>query len=134
MDEVRMYFRLNEGVPGYESFKRRVAFILTLIKGPEVAGWVRDMGTFLDGIDPVYDLPDVLEQFYIEFATQFQDSQKQQKARIQLKNHRMRFPEADQYISGFENLARQAGYTVGNPETVEYFIYGVSPSLLDDMV
>jgi hypothetical protein len=59
----------------YNSPIKKVAFTLTLIKGPEVAGWTCDIGTWIHGLHPVNDnVADVWGQFLIEFATQFQDS------------------------------------------------------------
>jgi hypothetical protein len=46
----------------------------------------------------------------------------------------MRFPDVDQYISNFEDLVRQAGYMVGNEETIGFFLNGLSPSILDKVV
>src|SRR5579859_5087954 len=43
MEEVKGYLRLNQDVPGFNSPIKRVALTLTLIQGPEVAGWKRDM-------------------------------------------------------------------------------------------
>jgi hypothetical protein len=53
----------------------KAAFALTLIKGPEVVGWVRDMGEFLDNLNPIVnDVPEVWEQFLNNFTECFQDS------------------------------------------------------------
>jgi hypothetical protein len=46
----------------------------------------------------------------------------------------MRFPEVDQYISDFEDLVCQASYTVGNEETIGFFLNGLSPSILDEVI
>jgi len=46
----------------------------------------------------------------------------------------MRFPEIDQYITKFEDLAQLAGYTVGNEETINFFLKGLSQSILEDMM
>jgi hypothetical protein len=46
----------------------------------------------------------------------------------------MRFPDVDQYISDFKGLVRQAGYTVGNEETIGFFLNRLSPSILDKVV
>ena len=43
--EVKAYFCVNQDVAGFNSPIKKVAFTLTLIKGDEVAGWVKDMGT-----------------------------------------------------------------------------------------
>jgi hypothetical protein len=46
----------------------------------------------------------------------------------------MRFPNIDQYILDFEDLVRQAGYTISNEETIEFFLNGLSPSILDEVI
>jgi hypothetical protein len=46
----------------------------------------------------------------------------------------MRFPDVDQYISDFEDLVRQAGYTIGNEETIGFFLNGLSPSILEEVI
>jgi hypothetical protein len=46
----------------------------------------------------------------------------------------MRFPDVNQYISDFKDLVRQAGYTVGNEETIGFFLNGLSPSILDEVI
>jgi len=127
IEEVRAYLRLNQDVAGLNSPIKKVALTLTLIKGSEVAGWVRDMGHWLDQLNPVTDnVPLVWDQFLQEFARQFQDSQREDRARIKIENIHMRFPEIDKYISQFEELARQAGYTQGNPETTQLFLKGLT--------
>jgi len=46
----------------------------------------------------------------------------------------MKFPEIDQYIAKFEDLAHLAGYTVGNEETINFFLKGLSQSILEDVM
>jgi len=46
----------------------------------------------------------------------------------------MCFPDVDQYISDFEDLVRQASYTVGNEETIGFFLNGLSPSILEEVI
>ena len=43
----------------------------------------------------------------------------------------MIFPDINGYISQFEELARQAGYTKGNPETTQLFLSGLDRSTLE---
>ena len=77
--EVKAYFRVNEDVAGFNSPIKKVAFTLTLIKGDKVAGWVRDMGIWIDRLDRVHDnFPIIWTQFLDEFEAQFQDPNKQQ--------------------------------------------------------
>jgi hypothetical protein len=114
---------------------KKVALTLTLIKGPEVAGWVHNMGHWIDELYPAIDnVPMVWEQFQLEFACQFQDSQREDRACIKIENICMHFPEVDKYISQFKELARQAGYTQGNPETTQLFLKGLTKSVLEDVL
>jgi len=114
---------------------RKVSITLTMIKGSEVAGWARDMGRWIDALDPmVDDIELVWEQFQAEFTEQFTDSQQQQRTQLDLDNCHMKFPEIDQYIAKFEDLARLAGYTVGNEETNNFFLKGLSQSVLEDVM
>src|SRR6267142_3516012 len=46
----------------------------------------------------------------------------------------MKFPEIDQYITKFEDLAQLAGYTIGNEETINFFLKGLSQSILEDVM
>ena len=118
IEEVKAYFRINQDVAGFNSPIKKVAFTLTLIKGDEVARWVKDMGTWIDGLDLVnQNYPIVWTQFLDEFETQFQDLNKQQRARMALDKCCMQWLHISQYISNFEKYARQAGYTQGNAVT-----------------
>ena len=133
--EVRGYLCLNQDVAGFNSPMKKVSLTLTLIKRPEVARWVQDMGRWIDQLDPVIDnVPLVWEQFLHEFAQQFQDSQREDRARIKIESLCMRFPEIDEYISQFEEMARQAGYTQGSPETTQLFLKGLTKSILEDIL
>ncbi len=73
-------------------------------------------------------------QFLAEFAAQFQDSMKEERAQIELENLHMRFPDIDQFISMFEELSRQAGYLAGNAETYKMFLNGISKFLLEPIL
>jgi hypothetical protein len=46
----------------------------------------------------------------------------------------MCFPDIDQYIATFKELARQAGYTIGNGEMITFFLKGLTSSILEDIV
>jgi len=106
IEEVKGYLRLNQDVAGYNSPIKKVALTLTLMKGPQVAGWTRDMGNWLDTLDPVLDnIPDVWDQFLFEFSQQYQDSQRENRARGEIERCTMKFPEVDDYIARFEDLA-----------------------------
>ena len=46
----------------------------------------------------------------------------------------MCFSDIHQYIATFEELARQASYTIGNRETISFFLKGLTPSVLEDVM
>ena len=45
---------------------------------------------------------------------------------------KMVHPNIDEYISKFENTAREAGYTQGDEATTHYFLKGLTPGVLLD--
>ena len=74
IEEVKSYFCVNYNIVGFNSPMKQMAFTLILIKGPEVAGWTRNMGEVLDALNPLVDnIPAVWDQFLYEFSAQFQD-------------------------------------------------------------
>ena len=133
--EVKGYFRLNADVPGYNSPYKKVAFTLTLVKGEETAQWVRNMGNWLDTIDPIADnVEDLWLQFLEAYAYQFQDSQAAQRARNDLKSCRMMNNNYDEYVSKFEALADKANYTRGSAEMYNMFLEGLPTGILYDVL
>jgi hypothetical protein len=89
------------------------------------------MGNWLDSLDVINDnFPVVWDIFKDTFATRFQDSLKPQNAQSELSKLKMDFPHIDQYVACFEDLARLAGYTVGNSETINIFLRGLDPDVL----
>src|SRR5713101_6005137 len=58
------------------------------------------------------------------FEQQFNDSTRTQRSRQQLEKLQFKFPDIDQYIADFEDLANLSGYTVGNDETINLFLKG----------
>ena len=46
----------------------------------------------------------------------------------------MKKGEIDEYIAKFKELARQGSYTVGNPETTQYFLQGLQSKVLIDVL
>jgi hypothetical protein len=49
--EVKGYLCLNRDIASYNSPIKRVTFMLTLIKGEDIQGWICDMGIWLDTLD-----------------------------------------------------------------------------------
>jgi hypothetical protein len=46
----------------------------------------------------------------------------------------MVWPNIDQYIADFEKLAREANYTIGNSETIQFFIAGLPQTIAEDVL
>jgi hypothetical protein len=135
LEDVLGYLRLNTDVMGYNSPMKRVAFTLTLIEGPDVAGWKHGMGAWIDRMDPtIHNIPAVWTDFLQEFQQQFTDMQSRHHARQALEDLHMRDGAVDQYIAKFEELARNAGYTTGNEETMFLFLKGLPARLLKDVM
>ncbi len=135
LDELKLYFRLNWAVPAYQSHITHAAFTLTYIKGEQVARWVWDFGEFLDTLDPAYDDGIIVwEHFLDSFRERFQDSTKENQARNDLKKLKLTLPLIDEYTSKFEELARQAGYLAGNPETRQLFLHGLPCHILEEVM
>jgi hypothetical protein len=89
------------------------------------------MGNWLDSLDIINDnFPVVWDIFKDTFTTRFQDSLKPQNTQSKLSKLKMDFPYIDQYMARFEDLARLAGYTVGNSETINIFLCGLDPNVL----
>jgi hypothetical protein len=135
LDQLVHYFQANSRVLGLNLLIRKVSIALTLFQGQQTVAWVRDMEAWVDSLDPINDdIQEVWTTFVQEFNDHVADLQSQQRARINLNRCKMRFPDVDQYISDFEDLVQQAGYTVGNKETIRFFLNELSPSILDKVV
>jgi Retrotransposon gag protein len=135
INEMEGYFLLNQNVLKYCLSIQKVALALTLIKGAEVAGWARDIRTWVTGLNPAtQNVPEVWEQFMAEFLEQFADTQATICAQTKLDELRMVYPHIDKYIADFEKTARQAGYTQGNEETKHHFIQGMANEILEDVL
>jgi hypothetical protein len=135
INELRHYFCVNATVPGLQSWIRRVAIALTFIKGPTVDKWALNQGDWVDRLDPlIEDVPDVWLHFLIEFRNQFQDTQAEERARLQIESMKMKWPDVDQYIQDFERVAQKAKYPLTAPATIRYFLKGLTKSIVNDIV
>ena len=98
IDALKDYIHLNCGVSGMNSHIRHVSLALTLIQGDQVAGWKGSIGNWVDTLQDADDIPAVWAQFLHEFATQYQDSQKEQRAKAALEQLKLKGLFIDQYI------------------------------------
>ena len=135
IEAMKTYVRLNRRVPGFESTMQKINLALTLMHGEKVAGWVKNIGTALDELNPDTDDVDELWMTFLEeFAQQYTDTQAAERARVALESLRMKAPEIDEYISKFEELCNKAGYMMGNTEVTYLFLKGLPKPILEDVV
>jgi Retrotransposon gag protein/Zinc knuckle len=134
IEEVKGYFRVNAQVPDMQSWLRKIAFTLTLIKGPLVANWVQTMGEWFDTLQPHNDTRGTWQTFLDDFRREYQDTQSKERARIAIENLRMKWPLVDQYIQDFEHTAIKAGYQIGDPATTRHFLKGLPRSVALDIL
>ena len=80
-------------------------------------------------LQPVDDNNAMYQQFIANFCAHFMDSQKAQRARIELQTLKMTWLEIDEYISKFESIAHEAGYNPVDPNTMQQFLQGLPQSI-----
>jgi len=135
IEEVKGYLQLNQDVASYNSPIKKVALTLTLMKGPQVAGWTHDMGTWLDTLDPILDnIPNVWDQFLFKISQQYQDSQRENRARGKIEHCTMKFPEIDNYIARFEDLSCIVGYDTNSGAVFQLFTKGLPDDILKEVL
>ena len=131
---LKAYFHLNHQVLALRSFLTRIALALTLIQGPNVSKWTRTVEDWLNRLTPLNDEFNTWDQFANQFLVAFADTQRDQKARTELQNLRMRWPLIDQYTMDFERLVREAGYQSSTPECIYMFISGLPIGVAIDVL
>jgi hypothetical protein len=134
IEEIKGYLRLNADVTGYNSPKTKVAFVLTYMKGSEVAGWVKNMGEIVEHLKAANNVPLFWDYFLQEFDQQYLDSTREDRARLALQTLCLKEYEMDAYIAKFEELACQADYTIGGTESIQLFKNGLSRPILSDVM
>jgi hypothetical protein len=107
IEEVKGYFRVNAQVPDMQSWLRKIAFTLTLIKGPLVANWVQTMGEWFDTLQPHNDMHGTWQTFLDNFRREYQDTQSEERARIAIENLKMKWPLVDPYKTSSTPPSRQ---------------------------
>ena len=136
--EFSTYLLVNYDIPALASFIKRIAIALTCIKGPEVNQWTQQQLEWLMTLQLADDTNAMYQQFIANFCAQFMDSQKAQRARIELQTLKMTWPEIDEYISKFKSIAHKAGYNPVDPNTMQQFLQGLPQSIgqkvLEDMM
>jgi hypothetical protein len=134
IEDVKAYLQLNEDVAEYNSPKNKIAFTLTCMKGDEVSGWTRAMGEMLDTLPQDQNVPLLWDFFLQEFEVQYLDTAREDRARAEITKLKLKDNDIDAYIAKFEELVRQAGYTLGSPESIQLFEEGLSYPILADVI
>ena len=127
--EFSTYLLVNYNVPALASFIKRIAIALTCIKGPKVNQWTQQQLKWLMILQPADDTNTTYQQFIANFCAHFMDSQKAQRARIELQMLKMTWPEIDEYISKFESIAHEAGYNPVDHNTMQQILQGLPQSI-----
>ena len=127
--EFSTYLLVNYDVPALTSFIKRIAIALTCIKGPEVNQWMQQQLEWLMTLQPADDTNATYQQFITNFHAHFIDSQKAQRARIELQMLKMTWPEIDEYISKFESITHEASYNPADHNMMQQFLQGLPQSI-----
>ena len=127
--EFSTYLLVNHNVPELASFIQRIAITLICIKGPEVSQWMEQQLEWLLTLQPNDDNHTTYQQFMQNFRNRFMDSQKAQRARIELQMLKITWPEIDEYISKFESITHEAGYNPADHNTMQQFLQGLPQSI-----
>ena len=89
-------------------------------------------------LQPTDDTNATYQQFIANFRPCFMDSQKAQRARIELQMLKMTWPETDEYTSKFESITHEAGYNPADHNMMQQFLQGLPQSIgqkvLEDMM
>ena len=81
------------------------------------------------GLQPADNNLATYQHFIQNFCDCFLDSQKAQRACIELQGLRMTWLYIDEYISKFESIAHEAGYNPVDQNTMQQFLQGLPQSV-----
>ena len=133
MSDLENYHFLNRHSPIITDETTRVSHALTLIKGAEVDGWVRQRLKWLQQISQgLIQDNNPWESFRERFLLDYSDITAAQRAHVELSNLRMGAGGVDAYIVKFEELASKAGCDLEDPSTCMRFWTGLPPPLLQE--
>jgi hypothetical protein len=92
------------------------------------------MGEMLDTLPQNQNVLLLWDFFLQEFDVQYLDTAREDQARAEITKLKLKDNDIDAYIAKFKKLARQAGYTLGSPESVQLFEEGLSYPILADVM
>jgi Retrotransposon gag protein len=106
-----------------------VLMALSYVKGEKVNDWQEEQLTKLEATTHQHSDEVLWNDFEQAFKDAFTDSNKKQRAYEKLKAHQMVHNDIDTYISGFENLVKQAGWSRNDAGTMDLFQAGLKHEL-----
>ena len=127
--EFSTYLLIKYDIPALASFIKRITIALMCIKGPKVNRWTQQQLEWLMTLQPTDNNNTTYQQFITNFHARFMDSQKAQRARIELQMLKMTWPEIDEYISKFESITHEASYNPVDHNTMQQFLQGLLQSI-----
>ena len=80
-------------------------------------------------LQPADDTNTTYQQFIANFHACFMDSQKAQRARIELQMLKMVWPEIDEYISKFKSITHEASYNPADHNMMQQLLQGLPQSI-----
>jgi hypothetical protein len=108
------------------------------MRGPNVNDWKAAQRSALNNKvnktqpPPLARTEEVLwTDFETAFINAFQDTTKRQKAVNNRQQLKMYKGDLDTYVTRFKHLAEQEGYNTTNAATVDIFVKGLQPALMD---
>ena len=123
INDLVIYIDLNQNVLNFTSYHARVLFALTCLAGNEVKTWKSQRAQW---VHQQPDHPNTWATFLNDFNARFLDSQRDQRARTALESLYMKRGDIDQYITDFEDLAREARYSVDDLAVQQRFLKGLN--------
>lgn len=137
MQQFDVHWGLNDNHEIMRTPYLRAMYLLSLIKGPLVNDWVNDQVTELRNKvtrqqNPIdRDEPTLWNEIRTAFIDAYADTAKAQYAYSKLQHLTMNKGDLDTYISTFKHLARDAGYDLNTPSTVNMFAKNLDNGLLN---
>ena len=92
------------------------------------------MGEWFDTLQPHSDTHGTWQTFLDDFRCKYQDTQSEERARIAIKNLKMKWLLIDQYIQDFEHTTIKAGYQIRDPTLTHHFLKGLPRSVALDIL
>src|SRR6266404_6039836 len=133
--EWELYYEINRHVDVMNQPYTRCMLFLTYIQGDEVQNWVMKQILWLrnetgaGGVLPINEW--LWRETLYTFGHTFIDTMTEAHARSELSKLKMTGGDIDGFIAKFEQLARDANYTLDEPTVLDKFIKGLPLKLAE---